>query len=350
MMLAVTVVIRRSAVVRCTSAPSGTAISSPSTIGISDSRRWITVSAHGVVEVGEQIAHSAHPSFRACGRCSFSAASTSSARTPPISWPSSSTATPSPVGEDSAASSACRSVPSGRKKRSAADGAVVEGAALAVHVDALGVDPRERRAVGLMTSTHSSGPECERVDVVLGDVLDVVQRQPRRVAELQAAVAAVGADEARRRSRWPGSTTARERVVVLLQHAAAAEHRDLVAELDRLVDVVGDEHDRLAQFALQPQDLVLQLLAHHRVDGAERLVHQQDRRVGGQRPGHADALLLAARQLGRVAVGQLGVQPDAFQHARARLCVRVRRDSPRSTGTVATLSTTRGAASGRRSG
>ncbi len=46
MMLAVTVVKRRSTVVRCTSAPSGTAISSPSTIGISDSRRWITVSAH----------------------------------------------------------------------------------------------------------------------------------------------------------------------------------------------------------------------------------------------------------------------------------------------------------------
>ena len=45
MMLAVTVVSRRSSLVRCTSAPSGTAISSPSTIGISDSRRWMSVSA-----------------------------------------------------------------------------------------------------------------------------------------------------------------------------------------------------------------------------------------------------------------------------------------------------------------
>ena len=45
MMLAVTVVIRRSTLVRCTSAPSGTAISNPSSTGISDSRRWMSVSA-----------------------------------------------------------------------------------------------------------------------------------------------------------------------------------------------------------------------------------------------------------------------------------------------------------------
>ena len=45
-MLAVTVVSRLSTVVRCTSAPNGTAITRPSTIGISDSRRWMSVSAH----------------------------------------------------------------------------------------------------------------------------------------------------------------------------------------------------------------------------------------------------------------------------------------------------------------
>ena len=45
--------------------------------------------------------------------------------------------------------------------------------------------------------------------------------------------------------------------------------------------------------------------ADDRVDGAERLVHQQHRRVRGQRPGHADALALAAGELVRVAVGVL---------------------------------------------
>ena len=140
-----------------------------------------------------------------------------------------------------------------------------------------------------------------------------MQRQPRRVEELQAPIAAIGADECR--DVLVGRVRQHEGGIgVLQQHAAAAEHRDLVAELDRLVDVVGDEHDRFAQFALQPQDFGLQILAHHRVDGAERLVHQQDRRVGGQRPGDPDALLLATRQLRRIPVGELGIQPDPFHH------------------------------------
>ena len=57
MMLAVIVVNRRSAAVRCTSAPSGTAISSPSTIGISDRRRWIIVSAHASSRWLREVAH-----------------------------------------------------------------------------------------------------------------------------------------------------------------------------------------------------------------------------------------------------------------------------------------------------
>ena len=48
---------------------------------------------------------------------------------------------------------------------------------------------------------------------------------------------------------------------------------------------------------LQSQELVLQPLAHHRVDGAEGLVHQQHRRVGGERAGDADPLALAAGEL-----------------------------------------------------
>ena len=71
------------------------------------------------------------------------------------------------------------------------------------------------------------------------------------------------------------------------------EHGDAVAELDRLVDVVGDEDDRLADLLLQAQQLVLQALAVDRVDRAERLVHQHQRRVGGQGAGHAHALALA---------------------------------------------------------
>ena len=49
--------------------------------------------------------------------------------------------------------------------------------------------------------------------------------------------------------------------------------------------------------ALQPQELVLQALAGDRVDRAERLVHEHERRVGGQGARDADALALAAGEL-----------------------------------------------------
>ena len=77
---------------------------------------------------------------------------------------------------------------------------------------------------------------------------------------------------------------------------------------------MGDQHDGLAELALQAQELVLQPDPHDRVDGAEGLVHQQHRRVGGQRAGDADALALTAGELVRVAVGVLrGVEPDQLQ-------------------------------------
>ena len=81
------------------------------------------------------------------------------------------------------------------------------------------------------------------------------------------------------------------RRVVLGEPAALAEDRDAVADLDRLVDVVRDEDDGLAQLLLQAQELVLEPRAHDRVDRAERLVHQHQRagsrraRARGRRAG-----------------------------------------------------------------
>jgi len=83
--------------------------------------------------------------------------------------------------------------------------------------------------------------------------------------------------------------------------AAPLEDDHLIAELERLVDVVGDEHDCLSELALEPEQLTLELGPNDRVDGAERLVHQQDVRVGREPASHADPLLLATRQLQRVA-------------------------------------------------
>ena len=122
---------------------------------------------------------------------------------------------------------------------------------------------------------------------------------------------------------------------VLRDPAALAHHRDPVAHLDRLVDVVGDEEDGLADLRLQAEELVLQALAVDRVDRAEGLVHQHHQRVRGQRPGDADALLLAAGELGRVAVAELGVEPDQLQQLGRRARAIRSFSQPSSCGTVA---------------
>ena len=50
------------------------------------------------------------------------------------------------------------------------------------------------------------------------------------------------------------------------------------------------------------------------VEGGERLVEQQDRRLDGERPGQRHALLLAARELARQALAE-GAELDHVEHA-----------------------------------
>ena len=64
------------------------------------------------------------------------------------------------------------------------------------------------------------------------------------------------------------------RVAVDRESTTLLEDGDVCAELDRLVDVVGDEQDGQANPPLQVDELILQAFADDRIDGAERLVHQ----------------------------------------------------------------------------
>ena len=94
----------------------------------------------------------------------------------------------------------------------------------------------------------------------------------------------------------------------------AAHDGDLVAHLDRLVDVVGDEDDRLAHLLVEAQEVVLEAVAGDRVDRAEGLVHQHDRRIRRHRAGDADALLLAAGELPGIAAQiARGVEADELE-------------------------------------
>ncbi len=60
----------------------------------------------------------------------------------------------------------------------------------------------------------------------------------------------------------------------------------------------------MPELRLEELELELHLLAQLPVEGAERLVEQQDRRAVDERPCERDALLLAAGELGGLAVGE----------------------------------------------
>ena len=79
-----------------------------------------------------------------------------------------------------------------------------------------------------------------------------------------------------------------------LHDLALSEDGDPVAQLQRLIDIVADQHHGFLQLALHLKKLVLNRLTVDRVDRAERLIHQQHRRIGGEGADNADALLLAA--------------------------------------------------------
>ena len=102
---------------------------------------------------------------------------------------------------------------------------------------------------------------------------------------------------------------------------ARRQHRDAVAEVERLLDVVGDEHDGarlLDQTVGQP---LLHLGARDRVERSERLVEQQHRLAGQQRSRKGDALAHAAGELTWTGRGELA-ETELLEH-RQRLPARL---------------------------
>ena len=76
------------------------------------------------------------------------------------------------------------------------------------------------------------------------------------------------------------------------------EHGDPVAEVERLLDVVGDEDDRPRLRRQRRHQPFLHLGPGDRVEGGERLVEGEHRLLGEQRAQEGDALPHPARELG----------------------------------------------------
>ena len=85
---------------------------------------------------------------------------------------------------------------------------------------------------------------------------------------------------------------------------AALHHRDAVGERQRLDLVVGDVDHGVAELLMQLLDLDPQFGAQLGVEIGERLVEQEDVDVAHQRAADRDALALAAREFGRLALQQ----------------------------------------------
>ncbi len=76
-------------------------------------------------------------------------------------------------------------------------------------------------------------------------------------------------------------------------------HHDAVGEIDRFGDIMGDVDDRLARRPPHLGEQLLHVVAGERIERRERLVHQQHRRIVGERTRDRDALLHAAGQMMR---------------------------------------------------
>ncbi len=170
----------------------------------------------------------------------------------------------------------------------------------------VGKDLRARRigeiAAGLLDRRHATSLGRSRCARSRG-----VQLMPDVQAKL---------GEARIGAHRVGVARPSERHVEHLLDAAGtrAHHRDPIAEQDRLVDRMGDEHHGLALVGPfhERKQLLLQDLAGLRVECRERLIHQQDRRVHGERAHQPHALLHSAGQLVGIMALEAG-EPDHVQ-------------------------------------
>src|SRR4029078_7122037 len=85
---------------------------------------------------------------------------------------------------------------------------------------------------------------------------------------------------------------------------AGVQNGDAVGDLHRLLLVVRDDDRGRARLVVEAAEPFAQLLAHARVERAERLVEEKNRRIDGERAGEAHALALAAGELRGGALGE----------------------------------------------
>jgi hypothetical protein len=94
---------------------------------------------------------------------------------------------------------------------------------------------------------------------------------------------------------------------------ALVDHGDVVGDLAGRRHVVGDRDGGGAEPLDAVDDEIVDDVGHDRVEAGRGLVEEDDLGVGGDGAGEADALLHAARQLGREQLGDVGAEAHLLQ-------------------------------------
>jgi len=87
---------------------------------------------------------------------------------------------------------------------------------------------------------------------------------------------------------------------------ARVEESDALAEEKGFADVVGDEDDGFVEAPGEGPEFALKFGTGNRIEGAEGLVHQENRGIGSKSPSDADSLALTAGEFARAACGEFG--------------------------------------------
>src|SRR5215831_16529298 len=96
-------------------------------------------------------------------------------------------------------------------------------------------------------------------------------------------------------------------------------YHDPLRQIDRLEHRMGDEDDGLAQRLPERQQVVVEAKARDLVERGERLVHQQERRLGDERARDRGAHLHSAGELTRIALRKAGKSDARERGVDARL-------------------------------
>lgn len=89
-----------------------------------------------------------------------------------------------------------------------------------------------------------------------------------------------------------------------LLDAALVHHHDPVSHLHGLLLVVGNDHGSDMHLVMEIPQPGTQFLAHLGIEGTEGFIEQQHAGLDREGPGEGDALALAARELGGIAISE----------------------------------------------